>query len=86
MSQELGPVVDDKFVDLMSAKAEVDLRLSDFHPRTALKTAVHRVEQPRFPVIDYHNHLDSMNPQDVLAIMDQCGVERVVNKIGRAHV
>jgi predicted TIM-barrel fold metal-dependent hydrolase len=79
MSQETDPVVDDKFVDLMNAKAEVDLRLSDFHPRTALKTAVHTVEEPRFPAIDYHNHLDSMNPHDVLAVMDQCGVERVVN-------
>ena len=48
MSQETDPVVDDKFVDLMNAKAEVDLRLSDFHPRTALKTAVRcRLIQPR---------------------------------------
>ena len=40
---------------------------------------LHTIEQPRFPVIDYHNHLDSMNPKDVLAVMDRCGVERVVN-------
>jgi predicted TIM-barrel fold metal-dependent hydrolase len=79
--------VTDKFVDLVRATAEVDLRLSDFHPRSALKTPVHRIEQPRFPVIDYHNHLDSMRPEDVLAVMDQCGVERVVNitmQVGQA--
>lgn len=79
MSHDSGPVFDDKFVDLMGAKAETDLRLSDFHPRTALKTAEHTIEQPRFPVIDFHNHLDSMEPKDVLAVMDKCGVERVVN-------
>ncbi len=79
MSQDTGPVFNDKFVDLMSAKTETDLRLSDFHPRMALKTAVHTIEQPRFPVIDFHNHLDSMNPKDVLAVMDRCGVEHVVN-------
>ncbi|MGA2728818.1 MAG: amidohydrolase, partial [Terracidiphilus sp.] len=79
MSEAGDTIVTDKFVDLVSATAEVDLRLSDFHPRSALKTPVVRIEQPRFPVIDYHNHLDSMRPEDVLAIMDQCGVERVVN-------
>jgi predicted TIM-barrel fold metal-dependent hydrolase len=63
----------------MTATAETDLRLSDFHPRSTLKTVAHSIEQPRFPVIDFHNHLDSMNPSDVLAVMDRCGVERVVN-------
>jgi predicted TIM-barrel fold metal-dependent hydrolase len=79
MRHKTEPVSGDKFVDLMSARAEVDLRLSDFHPRTALRTPVHAIERPRFPVIDYHNHLDSMRPEEVLAIMDQCGVEHVVN-------
>ncbi len=79
MSEAGGPIVADKFVDLVSATAEVDLRLSDFHPRSALRTPAVRIEKPRFPVIDYHNHLDSMRPKDVLAVMDECGIERVVN-------
>ena len=79
MNQASGSAVTDKFVDLVSATAKVDLRLSDFHPRSSLTTPVHRIQQPRFPAIDYHNHLDSMRPEDVLAVMDQCGVERVVN-------
>ena len=79
MSEKNGMVGGDVFVDLFSATAETDLRLCDFHPRTALTTAVHLIEQPRFPVIDFHNHLDSMNPEDVLAVMDKCGVEHVVN-------
>jgi hypothetical protein len=79
MSQEMDTVVGDKFADLMSVTAEIDRRLSDFRPRAALKTAVHTIEKPRFPVIEYHNQLDSMNPQDVLALMDRCGLEHVLN-------
>jgi predicted TIM-barrel fold metal-dependent hydrolase len=69
----------DKFVAMVSAKAEVDLRLSDFHPRSELVTPDRTPLKPRFPVIDYHNHLDSMNPAAVLRVMDECGVERAVN-------
>jgi predicted TIM-barrel fold metal-dependent hydrolase len=70
---------DDKFVAMVTAKAEVDLRLSEFTPRSQLKTAAHVIEHPRFPVIDYHNHLDSLDPRDVLQVMDQCGVEKIIN-------
>jgi predicted TIM-barrel fold metal-dependent hydrolase len=69
----------DKFVDMVSATAEVDLPLSSFQPRSALTTAATVVEKPKFPAIDYHNHLDSTDPREVLGIMDRCGVERVVN-------
>lgn len=70
---------DDAFVAMVSAKAHVSLALSDFEPRTMLTTAVHEVASPRFPVIDYHNHLDSLEPAVVLRIMDECGVEQIVN-------
>lgn len=70
---------EDKFVAMMSARAEVDLRLSEFAPRSRLKVAKHAVERPRWPVIDYHNHLDSLDPRDVLRVLDSCGVERIVN-------
>ena len=70
---------EDKFVAMVSAKAEVDLRLSDFAPRSQLKTPVHTVERPRFPAIDYHNHLDSLEPRDVLRVLDACGIEKIVN-------
>src|SRR5882762_2793674 len=69
----------DKFVAMVTAKAEVDLKLSDFEPLSGLRLREHVVETPRFPVIDYHNHLDAQNPSKVLKIMDACGVERVVN-------
>jgi predicted TIM-barrel fold metal-dependent hydrolase len=35
----------------------LDLSLSDFIPRSQLVTKMTRVEKPRFPVIDAHNHL-----------------------------
>jgi len=69
----------DKFVDMVTATAQVDLKLSDFYPRSALVSKVTTVETPRFPVIDYHNHLDSLDPVAVLEVMDACGIEKIVN-------
>jgi hypothetical protein len=70
---------EDKFVAMVNAKAEVDLRLSDYAPHSELKGEAHTIERPRFPVIDYHNHLDAQSPQAVLRVMDACGVEKIVN-------
>ena len=44
-----------------------------------LDTPVHEVLRPKFSVIDYHNHLDAQDPAAVLKIMDECGIERIVN-------
>jgi Amidohydrolase len=74
----------DKFVAMATAKAEVDLKLSDFAPRSMLVTPVHTVERAVVPAIDYHNHLDAFEPRDVLHVMDACNVERVVNITMRA--
>ncbi|HEY5329720.1 MAG TPA: amidohydrolase family protein [Acidobacteriaceae bacterium] len=79
MNADEAPGSSDKFVDIVSATAKVDLPLSDFHPHSSLNTPVSNIQRARFPVIDYHNHLDSTDPHDVLAIMDQCGVEHTVN-------
>lgn len=69
----------DKFVAMVSAKASVSLPLGDFHPRSTLIAEQHEIKKPRFPVIDYHNHLDSLEPADVLRVMDSCDIERTVN-------
>ena len=79
MSQQPSGAERDKFVDMVSAVAKVDLPLTDFHPRSSLNLPAHPVERARFPVIDYHNHLDSTEPAEILAIMDACNVEHVVN-------
>lgn len=78
-STQQQPASEDKFVALVTATARVSLPLSDFHPVSCLRTATHPIERPRFPVIDFHNHLDSTDPLDVLSVMDQAGVERIVN-------
>ena len=45
---------------MVTAKAEVTLPLSQFQPQSTLVTAEHHLERARFPVIDYHNHLDAL--------------------------
>ena len=74
-----GENAQDKFIAMVSARANVTLPISDFHPRCMLHNAVHEVHQPRFPVIDYHNHLDAQDPAEVLKIMDACDIEHTVN-------
>ena len=69
----------DKFMAMVSAKANVMLPISEFHSRCMLHNVVHEVLKPRFPVIDYHNHLDAQDPAAVLKIMDACDIEHTVN-------
>ena len=74
----------DAFVTMVTARAEVDLRLSDFAPKAMLTAPEHLptrplADDPSFRAIDAHNHLDSMEPREVLAIMDACGIERTLN-------
>jgi predicted TIM-barrel fold metal-dependent hydrolase len=69
----------DKFVAMVTAKAEVSLPLSDFQPRSTLVSAEHHPQRALVPAIDYHNHLDALEPRDVLRVMDACGIEKIVN-------
>jgi predicted TIM-barrel fold metal-dependent hydrolase len=71
--------IDDNFMAMVSAKAEVTLPLSEFQPTSTLVKTEHHLQRARFPVIDYHNHLDALDPIEVLRIMDACGIERIVN-------
>jgi hypothetical protein len=64
---------------MVTAKAEVTLPLSEFQPQSTLITAEHPVTRACFPAIDYHNHLDALEPLEVLHVMDACGIERMVN-------
>jgi predicted TIM-barrel fold metal-dependent hydrolase len=70
---------EDKFIAMVTAVAETDLRLSDFAPRPVLEVPVTEVGRARFPAVDFHNHLDAQEPAEVLRVMDACNVERVVN-------
>jgi len=77
MNKETGQK--DAFIRMVTAKVSVDLPLSDYHPRSMLVVPAHQVRQAKFPAIDYHNHLDALDPQAVLRVMDECGIEAVVN-------
>ncbi len=74
----------DAFIEMVTAEASVDLRLSDHHPRSLLVVPEHEACRPKFPVIDYHNHLDAQDPRSVLRVMDERGVELIVNICGLA--
>ncbi len=66
-----------------------DLKLRDWHPRSMLKTKVTRVNLPKYPVVDVHNHLgggsETLTAERIkryLQEMDDAGVRTVVNLDG----
>jgi predicted TIM-barrel fold metal-dependent hydrolase len=67
-----------------------DLRLFDYRPVSRLVVPVTRVERPRFPVVDAHNHLggefgggwDERPVEELLDVLDQAGVEMLVDLDG----
>ena len=75
--------------------SKLDLLLSDFQPRPMLTTTVTEITQPRFPVIDAHNHLgtafipweeDDFRARPVtelLATMDASGVQAMIDLDGQ---
>jgi predicted TIM-barrel fold metal-dependent hydrolase len=69
----------DPFVSMMTAESKVTLSLSDFAPESMLRVPEHSIQRPKFPAIDFHNHIDGMEPMEVLRIMDACGIEHLVN-------
>jgi predicted TIM-barrel fold metal-dependent hydrolase len=75
----LKEAAEDKFIAMVSARAETDLRLSDFAPRSSLVVPAHDVRRAMYPAIDFHNHLDALDPERVLRVLDACNVERCVN-------
>ncbi|MGE5378407.1 MAG: amidohydrolase family protein [Bacteroidota bacterium] len=64
--------------------------LKNFRPQSKLVTKVTRVERPRFPVVDAHNHLaepfgggwDHKPVQELLDLLDQAGVAHYVDLDG----
>jgi predicted TIM-barrel fold metal-dependent hydrolase len=69
-----------------------DIRLRDYRPVPAVRRPETRVDRPMVPAIDFHNHLgrwltdgDWMTPDlpALCDLMDEVGVERIVNLDGR---
>ena len=47
---------EDKFIKMVSARAEADLRLADFAPRASLVVPTHDVRRAKYPAVDFHNN------------------------------
>lgn len=66
------------------------LSLADFRPRSSLRVPRHEVRQPKYPVVDAHNHLGpafggdwaTRPPRDLIATLDESGVEMIVDLDG----
>ena len=66
------------------------MELADFHPQSKLVTRVTRVEKPRVPACDAHNHLgeafgggwDHKPLAQLLDLLDQAGITRYVDLDG----
>src|SRR3974377_2417083 len=64
--------------------------LQNFRPKAALVTKTTTILQPRFPVVDAHNHLaepfgggwDQRPVSDCLAVLDEAGVKKYVDLDG----
>jgi predicted TIM-barrel fold metal-dependent hydrolase len=69
-----------------NAEKRMTLLLKDFDPHPALHAAAHEVPRAKFPVIDMHNHVndpggihgDEVPPADVVKVMDQANVKKIV--------
>lgn len=65
------------------------MQLHDYHPQPALVTATTLIQQPRFPVIDAHNHLgqfggdwENRSPAAFCEALDAANVQRYVDLDG----
>ncbi|MFC2075713.1 amidohydrolase family protein [candidate division KSB1 bacterium] len=61
------------------AESTGNLGFVDFQPRSYLITPVSDLGDPVCPIIDAHNHLDSLKPDMLLSIMDRSGVEVIMS-------
>ncbi len=67
-----------------------ELLLREYTPRPRLSVKQTPIERPRFPVFDAHNHLGpasggdwgSRPPEELLAVLDEAGVEAIVDLDG----
>jgi len=73
-----------------SAESSSDLLLRDYVPRSRLRVSETRIEYPRFPVIDAHNHLGEIFGGDwcnrpiseLLDVLDEAEVQILVDLDG----
>jgi len=62
-----------------------DYVIGDYMPKSMLLVKNHQIRKSRYPAIDVHFHLASlknMNAEELVKVMDRCGVEKIVNLDG----
>ncbi|SHG41349.1 Amidohydrolase [Fodinibius roseus] len=70
---------------LSAQEGEGELKLLDWEPETQMVVGETEVLQPRFPVIDIHNHLRDLDrAEEYLEEMDKAGVWKTVSLDGRS--
>lgn len=63
-----------------------DLKLLDWEPKSQMIVKETKVKMPKFPVIDFHNHLRRLeNTEKYLEEMDKAGVRMTVSLDGRSE-
>lgn len=62
-----------------------DLLLHDWEPKSQMVTKETKILKPKFPVIDFHNHLGRADLKKCLAEMDAAGVKACVSLDGRSR-
>lgn len=68
---------------LVLAQDITELKLKDWKPKSMLVTKETKVDKPKFPVIDVHNHLRFVpDVEKCIEEMDAAGVQTVVNLDG----
>ena len=69
----------------VSSTKDDDLRLVDWRPQSQLVVKETKIEKPKFPVIDIHNHLGDLEKTETyLEEMDKAGVWKCVSLDGRS--
>lgn len=67
-----------------------ELILSDYQPKSMLVVENHQVERAKYPVINIHAHftawIEKLNEEQIIKIMDNCGVEKIVDLDVAANV
>ena len=66
-----------------------DYIISDYHPKSVLMVKNQQVLRAKYPVIDIHFHLASLNktsPEELVKAMEQCGIDKIVNLDGAPEV
>ena len=69
----------DPFLEMVAKKAQVKLPLGEFDPVSCLRVPEHEITWPAAPVIDMHCHVDGLDLEAVVKVMDACRIEHMVN-------